>query len=139
LMCPVTCTCPAPPGWTSMVPEPVVICRCTGPETCRVRWNEPSEDALAGKLSRQAAPNRTKPMRELIGGFIRFSAATYNPLLDPDISRTSVHSDRGAAAADLPLYRFALVLQIPLDGHGDRLLNLEIAGTGGCVEIEGGI
>src|ERR1700674_3753688 len=57
LMRPVTCTSDELPVRTLTLPEPVVRSRLTGPVTCRVRWNEPSDEAAA---SNRATANRNK-------------------------------------------------------------------------------
>src|SRR5579864_3494068 len=48
LMRPVTCTSDELPVRTFTLPDPVLRSRLTGPVTCRVRWNEPSDEAAAG-------------------------------------------------------------------------------------------
>ena len=55
-MRPVTCTWLELPVRTSTLPEPVVKSRCTGPVTCKARWNEPSPRLLAGKAEKQIKP-----------------------------------------------------------------------------------
>src|ERR1700687_3029006 len=57
LMCPVTCTSDELPVCTFTLPDPVLRSRLTGPVTCRVRWNEPSDKAPA---SNDAATNRIR-------------------------------------------------------------------------------
>src|SRR3977135_361623 len=52
-MCPVTWTWLELPVRTSTLPDPVVNSRCTGPLTCKARWNEPSDAAAAGRARRQ--------------------------------------------------------------------------------------
>jgi hypothetical protein len=52
-MRPVTCTCPGEPVRTSTLPEPVLSSMCTGPVTCKERWNEPSAADAAGSAGRQ--------------------------------------------------------------------------------------
>ena len=77
-MCPVTCTWLELPVRTSTLPEPVVRSMCTGPVTCKVRWNEPSA-AASGRQGRKTNQSRDRKRdsgqsrREHISAFHGFS------------------------------------------------------------------
>src|SRR6185437_6098585 len=66
-MRPVTCTCPGEPVRTSTLPEPVLSSMCTGPVTCKERWNEPSAAAAAGKAGRQIITARATRATNQLG------------------------------------------------------------------------